>query len=109
MLFPSYQENCPLAPIEAAACGMPVIYRDIEEYKSLYRYEYLKARSTAEFIRLARKMISDRQYYEEGLKISEQLLVQFDKELIREKLIAVYKSLLNNWESSIMLSAPLIS
>jgi hypothetical protein len=54
-------------------------------------------------------MISDRQYYEEGLKISEQLLVQFDKELIREKLIAVYKSLLNNWESSIMLSAPLIS
>ena len=109
MLFPSYQENCPLAPIEAAACGMTVIYRDIEEYKSLYRYEYLKARSTAEFIRLARKMISDRQYYEEGLKISEQLLVQFDKELIREKLIAVYKSLLNNWESSIMLSAPLIS
>ena len=109
MLFPSYQENCPLAPIEAAACGMPVIYRDIEEYKSLYKYEYLKARSAAEFIRLTRRMISDRQYYEEGLKISEQLLVQFDKELIREKLIAVYKSLLNNWESSIMLSAPLIS
>ena len=109
MLFPSYQENCPLAPVEAAACGMPVIYRDIEEYISLYKYEYLKARTTAEFIRLTRNMISDREYFEEGLRISEQLLIQFDKEIIREKLIDVYKSLMNNWESSILLSAPLIS
>jgi 1,2-diacylglycerol-3-alpha-glucose alpha-1,2-galactosyltransferase len=109
MLFPSYQENCPLAPIEAAACGMPVIYRDIEEYKSLYKYKYLKARTTAEFIRLTRMMISDRQYYEEGLRISEQLLIQFEKENIREKLIDVYRSLLNDWESSILLSEPLIS
>ena len=54
-------------------------------------------------------MISDRQYFEEGLRISEQLLMQFDKEIIREKLIDVYKSLLNNRESSILLSAPLIS
>jgi len=109
MLFPSYQENCPLAPIEAAACGMPVIYRDIEEYRSLYKYQYLTARSTEEFILLTRRMINDRQFYEEGLKISEQLLIQFDKEVIREKLIAVYESLLNDWQSSVMLSAPLIS
>ena len=109
MLFPSYQENCPLAPIEAAACGMPVIYRDIEEYRSLYKYQYLKAGSTEEFILLTRRMINDRQFYEEGLKISEQLLIQFDKEVIREKLIAVYESLLNDWQSSVMLSAPLIS
>jgi 1,2-diacylglycerol-3-alpha-glucose alpha-1,2-galactosyltransferase len=109
MLFPSYQENCPLAPIEAAACGMPVIYRDIEEYKTLYKYQYLKARSTDEFIALTKRMINDSQFYEEGLKISEQLLIQFDKEIIREKLITVYKSLLNDWQSSLMLSTPLIS
>ena len=54
-------------------------------------------------------MISDRQYYEEGLRISEQLLIQFDKDIIREKLIDVYKSLLNNWESSLLLSEPVIS
>jgi len=109
MLFPSYQENCPLAPIEAAACGMPVIYRDIEEYKTLYKYQYLKARNTEEFISFTRRMINDSQFYEEGLKISEQLLIQFDKEIIREKLITVYKSLLNDWQSSLMLSTPLIS
>ena len=103
MLFPSYQENCPLAPIEAAACGMPVIYRDIEEYKSLYMNSYIKAVSTEEFISLTRRMIKDKEFYNEGLKISQELLIQFDKDIIREKLINVYKSLLNNWESSLTL------
>ena len=109
MIFPSYQENCPLAPIEAAACGMPVIYRDIEEYKLLYKYPYIKAGSTAEFISLTKRMIEDREFYNEGLRISEQLLIQFDKEIIRQKLISVYKSLLNSWESSVALRASLIS
>ena len=109
MLFPSYQENCPLAPIEAAACGMPVIYRDIEEYRLLYKNPYIKAGSTEEFITLTKRMIEDRQFYNEGLKISEQLLIQFDKEIIREKLISVYKSLLIKWQSSIMFSTHLIS
>ena len=102
MLFPSYQENCPLAPIEAAACGMPVIYRDIEEYKSLYKNQYLKAGSTEEFVSLTRRMIGDRQFYNEGLAISEQLLVQFDKDIIRQKLLGLYKSLLNDREPSIL-------
>ena len=108
MLFPSYQENCPLAPLEAAACGMPVIFRDIEEYRLLYKNPYLKAGSTEEFITLTKRMIEDRQFYNEGLKISEQLLIQFDKEVIREKLINVYKSLLINHPSSVRLSTPLI-
>jgi len=96
MLFPSYQENCPLAPIEAAASGMPVIYRDIEEYRSLYENPYIKAGSTEEFITLTKRMIEDNQFYNEGLKISEQLLRQFDKDIIRKKLISIYQSLLSN-------------
>jgi 1,2-diacylglycerol-3-alpha-glucose alpha-1,2-galactosyltransferase len=109
MLFPSYQENCPLAPMEAAACGMPVIYRDIKEYHALYKNPYIKAGSTEEFITLTKRMIDDRRYYNEGLKISEQLLVQFDKDVIREKIISVYKSLLINRSPSVTLSASLIS
>jgi 1,2-diacylglycerol-3-alpha-glucose alpha-1,2-galactosyltransferase len=100
-IFPSFQENCPLAPIEAAACGMPVIYRDIEEYKYLYENPYIKAQSREEFINLTKRMINDKQFYNEGLKISEQLLIQFDKNNIREKLIGVYRSLLNNYPSTL--------
>jgi 1,2-diacylglycerol-3-alpha-glucose alpha-1,2-galactosyltransferase len=96
MLFPSYQENCPLAPIEAAACGMPVIYRDIEEYRSLYENPYISAGGIEEFIALTKRMIEDNQFYNKGLKISEQLLKQFDKDIIRKKLISIYQSLLCN-------------
>jgi 1,2-diacylglycerol-3-alpha-glucose alpha-1,2-galactosyltransferase len=102
LLFPSLQENCPLTPIEAAACGMPVIFRDIEEYRSLYEHPYLKAAGKDEFINMTRRMINDRNFYNEGLKISEQLLIQFDKDIIRRKLINTYQSLLNNSEPSIV-------
>jgi 1,2-diacylglycerol-3-alpha-glucose alpha-1,2-galactosyltransferase len=100
MLFPSFQENCPLAPIEAAACGMPVIYRDIEEYKTLYENQYIKAAGIVDFIDLTRRMMTDRDFYNEGLRISEQLLLQFDKDIIRQKLIRLYTALLTSWESS---------
>lgn len=98
MLFPSYQENCPLAPLEAAASGMPVIFRDIKEYKTLYENPYLKAKNKEEFIALTKRMITDKQFYNNGLKISEVLLQQFDKDLIRNKLISTYRYLLANWQ-----------
>src|SRR5664280_3266391 len=74
MLFPSYQENCPLAPIESAAFGIPVIYRDIEEYRSLYENPYIKAGSIEEFTTITKRMIYEKEFYDNGLKISKQLL-----------------------------------
>ena len=100
LLFPSLQENCPLTPIEAAASGMPVIFRDLDEYKSLYENTYIKAGTLSEFVNLTRRMIYDRNYYEEGLEISKRLLVQFDKERIKEKLILLYNDLIENRENA---------
>lgn len=93
MLFTSYQENCPLAPIEAAACGMPVVFRDIEEYKSLYDNFYLKAKNTTEFIAITNRFINDKVYYAQGLNISSTLIHQFDKDRIRERLLSLYQQL----------------
>lgn len=93
MLFTSYQENCPLAPIEAAACGMPVIFRNIKEYSKLYDNTYLKADTTDEFIQMTQKLMTDKWYYEYGLSVSKQLITQFDKARIREKLINLYEEL----------------
>lgn len=93
MLFTSYQENCPLAPIEAAACGMPVIFRDIAEYRSLYEHPYLKASTNDEFIAFIRRFMQDKDFYEEAMKMSARMIVQFDKKAIRAKLIQLYKRL----------------
>lgn len=96
MIFTSYQENCPLAPMEAASSGMPVIFRDIEEYKLLYENPYLKAANNDQFVTMVRQMIMDKKFYGDGVEISHQLLTQFNKETIREKFISLYKSLVYN-------------
>jgi 1,2-diacylglycerol-3-alpha-glucose alpha-1,2-galactosyltransferase len=100
MLFPSYQENCPLAPLEAAASGMPVIYRDLNEYKSLYERPYLAAATTEHFTELCIRMMKDRVFYDSGMAISNQILIQFDKDIIRNKLVSLYTSLLESSESA---------
>jgi 1,2-diacylglycerol-3-alpha-glucose alpha-1,2-galactosyltransferase len=92
-LFPSYQENCPLAPLEAAACGMPVIYRDLKEYTLLYKHPYLKATNTADFITLTNKLINDHAFYVVAVNISEKLVQQFDKNIIRAEFIDLYSQL----------------
>jgi 1,2-diacylglycerol-3-alpha-glucose alpha-1,2-galactosyltransferase len=96
LLFPSYQENCPLAPLEAAASGMPVVFRNIPEYTLLYENAYLKADTTPEFIDLTKRLMHDKSFYEQGLKISEALIMQFDKNKIRDKLITLYHELSDN-------------
>ncbi len=90
LLFTSYQENCPLAPLEAAACGMPVVYRDIREYELLYNHPYLKAKTTAAFIDITKKLLHEPEFYAQGLEFSEELIKQFDQENIRQQLIKLY-------------------
>ena len=93
-LFPSYQENCPLAPLEAAAAGLPVIYRDLPEYETLYEHPYLKAKDSSEFTSLTKRMSTDPAFRERGKAISKQLLTQFDKDTIAEQLVSLYRELL---------------
>jgi 1,2-diacylglycerol-3-alpha-glucose alpha-1,2-galactosyltransferase len=96
MIFPSNQETFGLAPLEAAASGIPVIFKDIEVYKLLYENPYLKASNTEQFIAFIKRMMCDKNFYEEGLSISKKLLTQFDRNKIREEFISLYKSLLLN-------------
>jgi len=96
MIFPSYQENCPMAPLEAAACGLPVVFRDLKEYALLYDNPYLKAGSTEEFIRLTRRLMQDRSFYTKAKSKSEKLVQQFNKDTIRKELMNLYHSLIIN-------------
>ncbi len=94
-LFLSHQENCPLAPIEAAASGMPVIYRDIEEYKHLYKNDYWKASTNSQFVEFVNNLMLDPQLYKSGLAISENLISQFDKSYIRQQLMSLYRKIMS--------------
>jgi len=95
-VFPSYQENCPLAPIEAAASGMPVIYRNLDEYKLLYKNEYLQADDNEGFVKWIRRLMGSHTDYQTGLDVSKKLISQFDKDEIRKQLIELYTTLYKN-------------
>lgn len=96
LLFPSHQENCPLVPLEAAAAGLPVIFRDIPEYVQLYKHPYLKAGDTNEFIRLTKCISTEGAFRQEARNISRVLLTQFDKQAIRKQLVALYAEVLQD-------------
>lgn len=94
-VFPSYQENCPLAPLESAASGIPVVFRALPEYDMLYENEFLKAKDNDEFVYILKRLQNNKLDYENGLEMSTNLVRQFDKDIIREKLMKVYLSLMN--------------
>lgn len=96
LLFTSYQENCPLVPIEAAASGMPVIYRHLPEYDALYQTEYIKGKTNEEFAGLVSLLAKDKKQYRHALKLSEGLVQQFDKEAVLKQLESVYGELIKN-------------
>lgn len=99
-IFPSYQENCPLSPLEAAASGMPVIFRNLEEYKLLYKNEYLKADNNDDFINAITTMQYNKSAHQKGLKISKDLIAQFDKNVIRKQLVELYNHVNNSSTNS---------
>lgn len=93
-IFLSHQENSPLAPIEAAASGLPVMYRDLREYKLLYKNEYFKGTTHDDFVNWIAKLTTDQSFYNQCLTSSHQLITQFEKDTIRKKLISLYKDLI---------------
>ncbi len=92
-IFPSYQENCPLAPLEAASSGIPVVFRDLKEYEMLYQNPYLKAKNNIEFFSIIQRMMFDKAFYANGKFLSEVLIKQFDRNEVRRQLMDVYKNL----------------
>lgn len=90
MLFPSFQENCPYAPMEAAACGLPVIFRDLPEYKFLYKPAYLAASDVAGFAGLLREILESASLRDLHGRASLRLAARYPSAQFIESLAHVY-------------------
>jgi 1,2-diacylglycerol-3-alpha-glucose alpha-1,2-galactosyltransferase len=90
MLFPSHQENCPYAPIEAAACGLPVIFRDLPVYAGLYRTAYCAANDAAGFTDILRGLLDDPARYALAQQRSRDLVASFQANAFITSIAALY-------------------
>jgi len=91
--FPSYQENASMSIIEAASSGLPLVLRDLAEYRLLYKEGYLACSKNKEFKENILGLFSDKKLFEKQSKASLLLAQKFSFEALGNKLISYYKSL----------------
>lgn len=91
-ILPSEQENHPLAVIEAAAAGLPIILRDLKLYDSSFGQLAIRG-NDSRFASQIKKLAHDNKYRQDAIKNSSQIAHRFDSQSTTRKLIATYRAL----------------
>ena len=89
MFMPSTQETFGLAIIEGAACGMPVIVRDIHDYDATFGDLAIRC-NESEFVDTITRYIVDNDLYAEGQRRSKRLAAKYDSKTIGQQLLQLY-------------------
>lgn len=88
--LPSEQETFGLAVVEAAAAGLPVMIRDIDDYKHTFA-DYAVMASEGTFVEWIRKLQHQEKLYEEYVQKAHQLAKRFDSQSSVQQLIQLYR------------------
>lgn len=91
--FPSLQETAGMVVVEAAACGLPLILRDLDEFKLLYKTGYAAGKNNEEFVSLIKKLTEDKEYLKKQTEESATIPPHFSFDSLGDKLISYYNSL----------------
>ncbi|ACK42999.1 MULTISPECIES: glycosyltransferase [Dictyoglomus] len=93
--FPSYQENFPMAVLEAASCGLPLLLRDNPEYREPYKDWYIPAKNDEEFKNYILKLHQDISFREEYQKRALRLAKEYSADNVADMMVEVYKEILS--------------
>lgn len=93
--FPSYQENFPMAVLEAASCGLPLLLRDNPEYREPYKDWYIPAKNDEEFKNYILKFYQDISFREEYQKRALRLAKEYSADNVANMMVEVYREILN--------------
>lgn len=92
-LLASKQEIAPMVVLEAAACGLPLVLKDLPEYHDLYDTLYIPCKTIEDFALAINKIQQKSDFYHKQSKASSTLAKTFNYETIGEQLFTVYQSL----------------
>ena len=91
--FPSRQENFSMAILEAAAVGLPLILRDLEEYKEPLAPNYI-AGTEENFVEKVKLLAEDKNLREEYSQRAKYIAEKYNIERTTEEAVKIYQSLL---------------
>lgn len=93
-ILPSEQETFGMVVVEAAAAGLPVILRDIDDYNTTFRGDALMAKNDEDFAAQIESLRTDKSAYKKAQAGAARIAKRFDSATGAQKLVELYRSLL---------------
>jgi 1,2-diacylglycerol-3-alpha-glucose alpha-1,2-galactosyltransferase len=95
--LPSYQETFGLVVVEAAACRLPVVLRDIPVYRDIFEGTYQHANTNKDFAQILKDLITKPTLYKKQQKLSDELALRYASKTLVHRYESLYKSLVGDY------------
>lgn len=96
MFLPSYDELFPMTVLESMSCHIPVLLRDLPEYRSVLFDFYLKGSNNDEFVAQLEKLKNDEVFRETASSMSSEGAKFYSSERISEEWKKFYLEVYNS-------------
>lgn len=90
-VLPAEQENHPMCVLEAAGAGLPIVLRDIPNYKDTFKDDALLAATDGDFETLILSVRDDPSVREEYARRAGSIADRFDSAAAAERLVGMYR------------------